>query len=52
MPATTTLVLSQVTDLPVITLAANEAAPRTSMNTPMLTAQSNTNAMKREANPA
>ena len=51
--ATTTHVLAllQWMELPVSTVAANEAAPG-HMNTTMLTAQSTMNAMKREANPA
>ena len=52
MAATTTLVLSQVTDLPVTTLAANEAAARASVNSPVVTPRSTTYATNRETNPA
>jgi hypothetical protein len=52
MAKTTMLVLSQVTVLPVTTLAANETAARVSVNTPLATPMSNTYATNRETNPA
>ena len=52
MARTITLPLLQVTDLPVTTLAANEAAARASVNAPVLTPMSTTQATNREANPA
>ena len=52
MAPTTTLVLSQVTEWPVTTVAANEAAARASVNSPVVTARSTTYATNRETNPA
>ncbi len=46
------LPLLQLTDLPVSTLATNEAAARASVNAPLATPMSATYATNRETNPA
>jgi hypothetical protein len=52
MTKMTMLVRFQFTVFPVTTLAANEAAARASVNTPLATPMSATYATNRETNPA